>query len=84
MTLADFGFLAMKDALKILGYDGVYHMESIIRNPPDANMWKRAVNAKYYGKGKPLTREEWDQLLGQTQVANPFPQHFYSSLLPLL
>jgi Sulfotransferase domain len=47
-------------------------MASIISNPPDATMWKRAFDAKYHGKGKPFTREEWDQLLGETQVRYPY------------
>jgi len=58
----------MKIALEKLGYGGVYHMMEVLKNPPDANMWKEAQDAKYYGKGKPFTREDWDQLLGEYQV----------------
>ncbi len=43
-------------------------MASVINNPTDSRIWKKAFDAKYYGKGKPFTRDEWDQLLGETQV----------------
>ena len=32
-------------------------------NPRDAEMWIEAFEAKFEGKGKEFTREDWDQLL---------------------
>lgn len=39
-------------------------MLSIYRNPPDSVLWSEAIDAKYYSKGRPFTRTDWDQLLG--------------------
>ena len=43
-------------------------MSGIIQNPPDADMWRDAGLAKWQKKGKPFAREDWDQVLGHTQV----------------
>jgi len=59
---------AMCIALKQLGYVDTYHMKSVIENPMDCQMWIEALEAKYFGKGKPFEREDWDQLLGHCQV----------------
>ena len=61
-------------ALKTLGFDHVYHMESALNNPQDNDLWLRALATKY--PDHPLSRgyeggfgiEEWDQLLGHCQV----------------
>jgi hypothetical protein len=37
-------------------------MLSILKDPPDADMWTEALNAKYHGKGKPFEKEDWDRL----------------------
>lgn len=58
----------MRAALKELGYDGVYHMMSVVANPRDADMWIDALNAKFFGKGKPFEKKDWDQLLGNVEV----------------
>jgi hypothetical protein len=60
--------LAMRDALEILGYNAVHHMQSIFANPLQNEMWAEAINAKFFGRGKPYGKEEWDQLLGHCQV----------------
>ena len=42
----------MKEALLELGYPDVYHMTNILaQNPGDTEMWKRAFDALYGGKG---------------------------------
>ena len=48
-------------------------MSCSIENPPDALMWMDALTAKYDGKGKPFTREDWDQLLGDAQAICDWP-----------
>lgn len=59
---------AMSAALKVLGYNDVYHMSSCISNPPDSVVWRRAVRAKWFGQGKVFARENWDLLLGDCMV----------------
>lgn len=61
----------MRKALKQLGYNETYHMMTVWENPRDAEMWIEAYDAKYFGKGKPFQREDWDQLLGHCQVMFP-------------
>ena len=58
----------MRTALEELGYKNVYHMTEVIKNPPDAVMWKEAFEAKYFGKGKKFEKAEWDALLGHCEV----------------
>ena len=59
----------MRTALLELGYKDVYHMVNVIKNPADAVMWKEAADAKFFGKGKPYTREDWDHLLGHCEAS---------------
>lgn len=62
-------FLAMRQALLDLGYEDCYHFGSVLQeNPRDADMWVEAMEAKFEGKGKPFTRNDWDQLLGHCRV----------------
>ena len=64
----------MRAAMKQLGYVDTYHMMNCsIENPPDALMWMDALCAKFEGKGKPFTREDWDQLLGNAQAVCDWP-----------
>lgn len=64
----------MRAAMRQLGYVDTYHMMSCsIENPPDALMWMDALRAKYDGVGKPFTREDWDQLLGNCQAVCDWP-----------
>jgi hypothetical protein len=60
---------AMRTALKTLGYNETHHMQTVIENPIDADMWREAIDAKFFGEGKPYGREQWDQLLGHCQVS---------------
>ena len=61
----------MWTVLNNLGFDDCYHMLNMLKNPPDADMWTEAVNAKYFGKGIPFAKEDWDGLLGNCQVSHP-------------
>lgn len=64
----------MRAAMQQLGYVDTYHMMSCsIENPPDALLWMDALRAKYDGVGKPFTREDWDQLLGNCQAVCDWP-----------
>ena len=64
----------MKAALEILGYREVYHMISILAgNPRDVDIWKRAYDAIYGGKGT-FGKSDWDSLLGHCMVrTSPAP-----------
>lgn len=54
--------LAMREAMKQLGYVDTYHMMSAsIENPPDCLMWQDAFAAKYDGVGT-FTRKDWGKL----------------------
>jgi len=68
------GTASMRAAMKELGYVDTYHMMNCsIENPPDALMWMDALTAKYDKQGKPFTREDWDQLLGNAQAVCDWP-----------
>ena len=62
---------ALREALKQLGYKGVYHVNSLVRNPQDAGMWAEALRYKFRGEGQPFSRADWDCLLGEVQVRAP-------------
>lgn len=36
-------------ALEMLGYKGVYHGLRLLENPPDINIWRKAIQAKTKG-----------------------------------
>jgi hypothetical protein len=62
----------MKQALVDLGYSDVYHMTSILtQNPRDADLWIKAFDACYGGKGE-WGKKEWDALLGHCMVRKHF------------
>lgn len=64
----------MRQALIDMGYSDCYHMASATQeNPRDAEMWIDAFRAKFEGKGKPFTREDWDQLLGHCMAVTCMP-----------
>lgn len=71
----------MHEALNRLGQGPVYHMLSIIRNPPDSIMWQEAIDAKYFHKGKPFTRSDWDQLLGHCASVTDVPTTLFAEEL---
>ena len=55
-------------------------MTTVISNPPDAVMWKDAINGEM-GKGPKFTRKDWDQLLGDAQCTIDVPS---AAVLPTL
>ena len=61
----------MWTALNKLGFNDCYHMLNVLKNPPDAHMWIEAINAKYYGKGRPFEKDDWDRRLKDCQVGVP-------------
>lgn len=63
----------MVQALKILGYHNIHHMTACIPEPLQNELWHEAVNAKWFGKGAPFSREDWDMLPGDCMVRSPPP-----------
>ncbi|KAF7290867.1 hypothetical protein MKEN_01494200 [Mycena kentingensis (nom. inval.)] len=75
------GTASMTEALSMLGYNDVYHMFKLVGNPPDAEMWMEALQAKFSGQGKAYAREEWDQLLGHCQAVTDAPAMVFAKEL---
>ncbi|KAF5549687.1 hypothetical protein FPHYL_9587 [Fusarium phyllophilum] len=58
------GTTALFTALKQLGYTP-YHMSLSLRSSKtNLGLWREALDPKFYGKGKPWGREEFDKILG--------------------
>ena len=72
------GTVSMWIALQQLGFVETYHTISIFGNVSDCRMWRRAIDAKFFGKGKPFERQDWDKLLGHCQVSSLHPVHIPS------
>ncbi|KAJ6557687.1 P-loop containing nucleoside triphosphate hydrolase protein [Mycena capillaripes] len=87
MQVLDFGFSrtgtsSMQKALEILGYTHANHGAHIhFGSPQDIDMWLAAVNAKFFGVGKPYTREDWDRLLGHCQAVMDAPHYLFAKEL---
>ena len=71
---------AIREALKILGFDETYHMVNASQNPKDNELWMDALKAKTQ-EGKHFGREQWDQLLGHCQVASWWASSFCEMLI---
>ncbi|KAJ7090762.1 hypothetical protein B0H15DRAFT_836802 [Mycena belliarum] len=70
---ADAPLAAMRTALETLGYRDTHHMQSVLMNPPEVDLWNAAIDAKFHGRGTPYTRADWDQLLGHCQAVTDVP-----------
>ncbi len=52
-----------------LGYENVYHMDTIFTtSPQDSKAWTKAFEYKFQGKGKPFVKDDFDKLLCNFQV----------------
>jgi hypothetical protein len=70
VKLTKMPFIALTCALKVLGFNNAYHgRDALTFNPRDCELWWKALQAKYEGKGKEFGRKEFDQLLGHCQVS---------------
>ncbi len=63
----------MQLALQILGYPCYHSGLNIVANVSDTEMWDKALDAKFFGKGELFTREDWDQLLGNYSAVADLP-----------
>ncbi|KAJ7161892.1 P-loop containing nucleoside triphosphate hydrolase protein [Mycena crocata] len=75
------GTASMRKALETLGYNDTHHMQAVLVNPLEVDMWTEAVKAKFSGVGKPYGREEWDELLGHCQAVTDLPAIMFSEEL---
>ncbi|KAJ5175635.1 uncharacterized protein N7482_001512 [Penicillium canariense] len=68
------GTASLTSALRVLGYHHAYHgRDALTFNPRDCELWWKALQAKYNGKGKEFGRKEFDQLLGHCQAVSDIP-----------
>ena len=63
----------MQVALEFLGYKPTYHGYTPLSNIDDCAKWIRAFEAKYHNRGPQLTRDDWDDLLGNYQAVTDSP-----------
>ncbi|CVL10637.1 uncharacterized protein FPRN_12769 [Fusarium proliferatum] len=67
------GTMALTMALKQLGYTP-YHMSLSLSGPKtNLGLWREALDTKFYGKGKPWGREEFDKILGPYDAVADLP-----------
>lgn len=64
---------AIRVALKQLGFNDTYHMDSLFENPPDMDLWRQAFLAKFKSQGTTFGKAQWDQLLGHCQAVCDLP-----------
>ncbi|KAF4779697.1 endonuclease exonuclease phosphatase family protein [Colletotrichum scovillei] len=72
MSLPRTGSFSMKAAYEELGMP-TYHGFVYIERPQDHLRWFDAVQAKYYGNGKPFTTEDFNELVGEWAVVSDNP-----------
>ncbi|KAJ5935820.1 P-loop containing nucleoside triphosphate hydrolase protein [Penicillium verhagenii] len=67
------GTQSLAGALKLLGYEKVYHMkDNFVRG--DHAFWSQAMDAKFAGQGKSVDREAFDQLFaGEYMAVSDYP-----------
>src|SRR5947207_987178 len=57
----------MQAALTQLGYK-TYHGHFMFDDQRQLQLWNRALDAKFYGKGKKLSPPEWDEIFDDYQA----------------
>ena len=71
------GTLTMQKALEILGYP-TYHFSSFYDNPSECDLWLRAMDAKFNGKGEVPGKRFWDGLLGHVGAVTDAPCNLFA------
>ncbi|MCJ1271065.1 hypothetical protein MMC22_010964, partial [Lobaria immixta] len=72
LSMCRTGTQSMQFALNLLGIP-CYHSMLMFSNTLDCKMWDEALDAKFFGKGKPFARADWDQLLGNYSAVSDVP-----------
>jgi hypothetical protein len=75
------GTCSMREALHILGVRHTYHGFDTFDSPGDFLYWEKAADAKFYGKGKPYGREEFDEFLGHCAGTTDLPALFAEDMI---
>ncbi|KAF7307272.1 hypothetical protein MIND_00521000 [Mycena indigotica] len=75
------GTASMRIALETLGYRETNHGFAVWTNFSEMEMWTEAINAKYFGKGKPYGKKEWDALLGHCMAITDVPHLLFAAEL---
>ncbi|KAJ7181456.1 P-loop containing nucleoside triphosphate hydrolase protein [Mycena crocata] len=75
------GTASMRIALETLGYNETNHGFIVWTNPAEMEMWTEAINAKYFGKGKPYGPADWDRLLGHCMAVTDVPHLLFAEEL---
>ncbi|KAF7352156.1 putative nad dependent epimerase dehydratase [Mycena venus] len=75
------GTSSTRIALEKLGYNETNHGFTVATRPLEMEMWTEAINAKFFGKGKPYGRAEWDQLLGHCMAVTDMPHLLFAEEL---
>lgn len=70
------GTLSLYQALTILGFRTYHGAEVMARGVPHLEMFTEALNAKYFGKGKPYGRAEFDKWLADYDAIVEIPAVF--------
>ncbi len=74
------GTLSMHTALETLGYP-TYHFSSFFDNVRECDLWMKALDAKFNGKGKMPGKEFWDGLLGHVGGVTDAPCFLFAKEL---
>lgn len=75
------GTCSMQAALTLLGYEHTYHGFDTFDHPKDWEYWERAADAKWFGKGKPFGRAEYDEFLGHCAATTDVSAMFAEDLV---
>ncbi|KAJ7485542.1 hypothetical protein FB451DRAFT_1230209 [Mycena latifolia] len=79
LGLSRTGTASLKIALETLGYVETNHGRTVGNaSPAVQDMWIEAIRAKYYGKGTPYGRAEWDRLLGEYPAITDWPHTLFA------
>lgn len=75
------GTLSMQKAFEILGYSNPYHFSSFYDNVRDCDIWLDLIARKFDGKGPPVTKADFDGLLGRCGAITDMPCHLFAAEL---
>ncbi|KAF8172936.1 hypothetical protein K438DRAFT_1772369 [Mycena galopus ATCC 62051] len=68
-------------SLAVLGYGTVHHIGRVMSNTAEVDAWNAAIDAKYYHKGMPYGRDQWDDLLGTFKAVADVPGILFAAEL---
>ena len=75
------GTLSMREALSILGYPNPYHFSSFYGNVKECDIWLDLIKRKFDGIGPPVTKQDFDGLLGHCGAVTDAPCHLFAKEL---